>query len=93
MEDSRGSTHFCAVREKSFVEKHQDFFLGSVGGFVTPVHSKIGQEMRIHFERLVSWYERKQLIPVYVEDNIFFFYLRKSENHRNQYCEQFSAAV
>ena len=25
-----------------------------------PVHSKIGKDMRIHSERLVSWYGRKQ---------------------------------
>ena len=31
-----------------------------------PVHSKIGHEMRMHFERLVSWYGRKQLIPIYI---------------------------
>ena len=42
-----------------------------------PMHSKIGQEMRVHFERLVSWFGRKQLIPVYIEDNIFNFYFSK----------------
>ena len=55
----------------------QDFHLGSDGGFVIPVHSTIGQEMRVHFERLVNWYGRKHLIPVYIEDNIFNFYLSK----------------
>ena len=53
----------------------QEFDCGSDSGIMIPVHSKIGQEMRIHFERLVSWYRRKQLIPVYSEDNIFNFYL------------------
>ena len=42
-------------------------------GFVFTVHSKIGHEIRMHFERLVSGYGRKQLIPVYIEDNIFIF--------------------
>ena len=42
-----------------------------------PVHSNIGQEMTIHFERQVSWYEGKQLIPVYIEDNSFNFHLSK----------------
>ena len=41
------------------------------------VHSKTGKAMRIHFERLVSWYGRPQLIPVCIEDNIFNFYLSK----------------
>ena len=48
-------------------------------------------KMRMHFETLVNWYGRKQLIPVYVVDNIFNFYLRKSEIHSYQHCEQFSA--
>ena len=33
--------------------------------------------MRIHFERFVTWFGRQQLIPVYIEDNIFNFHLRK----------------
>ena len=41
------------------------------------VHSKTGKAIRIHFERLVSWYGRPQLILVYIEDNIFNFYLSK----------------
>ena len=52
----------------------QDFYLGSDGGFMIPVHNKIGQEMRMHFERLVRRYGRKQLIPVYIEDNTFNVY-------------------
>ena len=55
----------------------QDFYLGSDGGFKIPVNSKIGQEMRIDSGRLVSWYGRKQLIPVYIEDNMFNFYFSK----------------
>ena len=42
-----------------------------------PVHSNIGQEMTIHFERQVSWYEGKQLVPVYIKDNTFNFHLSK----------------
>ena len=38
------------------------------------VHSNIGHEMRIHFERLVGWYGRKQFIPGCIEDNIIIFY-------------------
>ena len=40
----------------------QDFNLGHDGGFMIPIHSKIGQEIRIHFEKLVNWYGRKELI-------------------------------
>ena len=34
------------------------------GGFMILVHRKFGKEMRIHFERLVSWYGTKELILV-----------------------------
>ena len=37
--------------------------------------SKIGQEMRNHFEKLVNWYGKNELIPVSLENNIFNFYL------------------
>ena len=63
------------------------FYFGSDGGFMIPVRSKLGHTMRMHFERLVSWYGRKQLIPVYIEDNIFNFYMSKEVK-----SEQFSAA-
>ena len=41
------------------------------------IYSKSGHEMRMHFERLVNWYGRKQLTPVYIEDSIFNLYLIK----------------
>ena len=40
-----------------------------------PVYSKIGQGMGIHFEKLVSWHGKNELILVYLENNIFNFYL------------------
>ena len=58
-----------------------------------PVRSNVGHEMRMHSERLVNGYGRKQLIFVYIEDNMFTFHLgKKSEIHRHRYCEHFSAA-
>ena len=41
------------------------------------VHSKIRKALRINLKRLASWYGRQQLIPVYVEDNILYFYQSK----------------
>ena len=41
------------------------------------IHSKIGQGIRIHFEELVNWYGKNELIPVYLENNIFNFYLNR----------------
>ena len=40
-----------------------------------PLHSKIGQGVRIHFEKWVNWYGKKELMPVYLENNILIFYL------------------
>ena len=37
----------------------QDLYLGADGGFMILVHSKIGHDMRMHFERLVIPYEKK----------------------------------
>ena len=42
-----------------------------------PIHSKIGQGMRIHFEKLVNWHGKNEHIPVYLENNIFNFYLNR----------------
>ena len=55
----------------------QDFYLGHDGGYMIPIHSKIGQGMRIHFENLVNWYGKNELIPVYLENNIFIVYLKR----------------
>ena len=42
-----------------------------------PIHSKIGQGMRTHFEKLVNLYRRNDLIPVNLESNLFNFYLSR----------------
>ena len=76
-EDSRMYTKFFAQCGRNRLQRTSRFYLGSDGGFVLPMHSKIGQEILVHFERLVSRYGRKQLIPVYIEDNIFNFYFSK----------------
>ena len=48
-------------------ETRQDFCLESDGEFMTPMHSKIGHAMRMHSERLASWYGRKQLMPDHIK--------------------------
>ena len=55
----------------------QDFYLGYDGGYTIPTHNKNGQEMGIHFEKLVIWHGKNELIPVYLENNIFNFYLNR----------------
>ena len=45
-----------------------------------PIHSKIGQGMRVHFEKLLKRYGKKELIPVYLENIISNFYLNREVN-------------
>ena len=40
----------------------QDFHLGHDGGYMIPIQSKIGQGMRNHFEKLVNWHRKNELI-------------------------------
>ena len=39
-----------------------------------PICSKIGQEMRKHFEKFVNWYGKNELIPAYLENKFFKIY-------------------
>ena len=43
------------------------------------LHSEFCKERGVHFERLVSWYDRQQFILVYIEDNIFNFSILSTE--------------
>ena len=42
-----------------------------------PIHSKVGQGMRVHFEKLVNWYEKNELIPVYLKNNTVNSYVNR----------------
>ena len=55
----------------------QDFHSGHDGGCMIPIHSNIGEGRRTHFDRLVNWYGKNELIPVYLENHIFNFYLNR----------------
>ena len=63
--------------EEIACEGQQDFYLGHDGGYMIPIHSKIGQGMRIHFEKLLNEYGKSDPIPVYLGNNIFNFYLNR----------------
>ena len=66
----------CSAAEVA-CKGRQDFYLGHEGGYMIPIHSKIGQGVRIHFEKLVNWHGKNELIPVSLENNIFNFYLSR----------------
>ena len=69
MEDSLVHTKCCAVLQKSRAKDDK------IGEYMIHIHSKIGQGMRNHFVKLVNWYGKNELIPVYVENNIFNSYV------------------
>ena len=53
----------------------QNFYLGHDGGYMIPIHCKIGQGMKIHFEKLVNWHGKNELIPVCPRKQHFQFLL------------------
>ena len=62
-----GAHHVLCSAGEIACKGRQDFYLGSDGGFMIPVHSKIGHEMRMHIGRLVSWYGRRQHLQFLLE--------------------------
>ena len=48
-----------------------------MSGYMIPIFSKIGQGMTVHYEKLVNWHGNNELLPVYLEHNIFNFYLNR----------------
>ena len=66
----------CSAAEIARKRRH-DFYSEHDDGYMFPIHSKIGEGMRNHFEKLVTWYGKNELIPVYLENNIFNFYMNR----------------
>ena len=69
-------TVLCSAAEIACTGR-QDFCLGHYGGYMIPIHSKIGQGMRIHLGKLVNWHGKNKLILAPLENNIFNFYLNR----------------
>ena len=78
----------CSAAQIACKGRH-DIYFGHDGGYMIPIHSKIGQGMTIHFEKLVNWHGQNELIPVYLENNIFHYPPEsRSEIDRDQQCER-----
>ena len=73
-------------------KEQQDFNMGHDGGYMIPTHSKIGQGVRVHFEKLLNEYGKNELIPVYPENDTPNFYLNREvkseETHSVSDAEQ-----
>ena len=65
--------------------EQQDFHVKHNGGYMIPTHSKIGQGMRIHFEKLLDEYGKNELIPVCLENDIPNFYLNREVKSEETY--------
>ena len=79
----------CSAAEVA-CKGRQDFYFGHDGGCLIPILSKIGQEMRLQFEKLVNWHGENEPIPVYLDREEHFQFLPepRSEVCRNQQCER-----
>ena len=73
MEDSLVYTKVYISAAEIACKGRQHFYLGHDGGYMIPIHSKIGQGMRTHLEKLVHRHGKNELIPVYLESNNFNF--------------------
>ena len=94
MEDLRVCTKFCAVLQRSRAKEDKISTSDMGGGYMIPIHSKIGQGMRIRFKKLVDWHGKNELIPINLENNISNFYQsREVKSTETQQCEQCSAVV
>ena len=83
----------CSAAEIA-CKRRQDFYLGHDVGYMIPIHSKVGQGMRTHFENFVNWYGKNELISVYLDNNISNFYVNREvkstetndTNNAQQWC-------
>ena len=66
-----------ASRVAEIAGKEQDFCVIHKGVFLIPTHSKIGQEMGVHFEKLLDEFGKNELIPVCLEKDTPNFYLNR----------------
>ena len=65
----------------------QDFFLSSDGGWIIPRDSKIGWEIRKFIDQCVKWYGSDDLLPLYLEDNVYNFYMKKEASKGEETIE------
>ena len=62
---------------RSRTKKRQGFHVRHGVGYMSMIHSKFGQGMRIHFGKLLNQHGMNDLIPVYLEKEALSFYLNR----------------
>ena len=70
-------TKCCAGLQRSRAKEDKISTSDMMVDTMIPIHSKIGQGMRIHFEKLVNWHGKNELILVHLENNTFNFHLNR----------------
>ena len=58
-------------------KEQQVFYVNHNGGFLILTHSNTGQDMRVHFEKLLDEYGTNELIPVGLDNDALNFYLNR----------------
>ena len=57
----------------------QDIYLAEYGGWIIPRDSSIGWHLRSHLDKLIRRHGTRELIPLYLENNVYNFYLRREK--------------
>ena len=101
MEDSWMHTKCCAALHqnqqqelpRSRAKNNKISILGHDGGYMIPTHSRIGQELRLHFVNFLDEHGKNELIPVCLENDTPNFYLNREvkseETHSVRDAEQY----
>ena len=60
-------------------KEQQDFYVGHFGGYMSLIHSKLCQGMRIHFGKLVNEHGMSDFIPVFLAGALEFYPTREGK--------------
>ena len=66
-------------------KEQEDFHVKHNGGYMIPTHSKIGQKIRVDFEKLLDEHGKNELIPVCLENDTLHFYLNRELKSEETY--------
>ena len=72
--------HKILVSASAVHQKNNFTWLEAGGGYIIPEGSAIGKEMRETYQRLLEQYGTKELVPLWEENCVYDFYLRKDRD-------------
>ena len=74
-------------------KEQQHLYVRHNGGYMIPTHSKIGQGMRTHFDKLLQKYGKNELIQVYLKKNTPNFCLKREMKSEEIQCERCPSSI